>query len=178
MAKTAARRINLRVPADAAFRLSTAARASGFTLSAWCRRRLLEQPAGLAALPTAAAPARLADAAAEAAAKAEPLSRVVSTKLTRSQHFDLDARAGAAGLTVGRYLRVLIAGERPSGRWPLVRKAIVELSRVGNNLNQLVKLAHQGTLLPADLLSAVTRVLRQVRALRDALMADAEEPEE
>jgi hypothetical protein len=97
---------------------------------------------------------------------------VVGAKLTASQYFDLDARAKAAGVPIGAYLRRLILGQPPTARWPLARKAIVELARVGNNLNQLVKLAHGGTLLPAELHRAVENTLAAVRTLRRALFQE------
>ncbi|HLX09155.1 MAG TPA: plasmid mobilization relaxosome protein MobC [Thermoanaerobaculia bacterium] len=166
---------SFRLDAREYVRLLSAAQAAGVSPSAWCRRLVLEQLAGTtAAAAAASAPARFADAAAAAAAEAEPLSRVVAAKLTASQYFDLDVRAKAAGFTIGAYLRRLIQGQPPTGRWPLARKAIVELSRVGNNLNQLVKLAHEGKPLPAEIHAAVQRVLAQVRALRNALLEQQE----
>jgi Bacterial mobilisation protein (MobC) len=69
-----------------------------------------------------------------------------------------------------------VQGQPPTPRWPLARKAIVELSGVGNNLNQLTKLANQGTPLPADLHAAVQSVLAQVRAVRKALLDGGSPP--
>lgn len=93
----------------------------------------------------------------------------MAARLTPSQYFDLEARAKGAGVTVGTYLRHLVRGRPPTARWPLARAAIVQLARAGNNLNQLVKLAHSGTLLSAALLGAVRSVLAEVRAVRRAL---------
>lgn len=168
--------ISFRLDPEEHLRLSAAAaRAGGLSPSAWCRRLVLEQLGGGPAPAAASAPAPFADATAAAVAAAEPLSRVAAAKLTASQWFDLDVRAKSAGVTMGAYLRALVAGQPPTPRWPLARKAIVELSRVGNNLNQLVKLAHEGTILPPDLYNAVQSVLAHVRALRTALL---EEPTE
>ena len=170
-----------RLPAEDYSRIAEAAAAAGVTPSVWCRRLVLDRLAGdppregVAPAPSRALPVPFADAAAEAAAAAEPLSRVVGAKLTESQYFDLDVRAKSAGVTIGAYLRGLVAGQAPTPRWPLARKAIVELSRVGNNLNQLVKLAHEGTPLAAELYAAVQGLLAEVRALRTALF---EEPRE
>jgi hypothetical protein len=162
-------------------RLAAAARACRFAPAAWCRRTVLEQlaaaaaPASTAPLPTPAPqPPVVVDGAAggpiaAGPAQAEPLSRVVGARLTPSLYFDLEARAKGAGVTVGTYLRHLVRGHPPTARWPLARAAIVQLARVGNNLNQLVKLAHSGSPLPLDLHAAVLRVLGEVRSLRKAL---------
>ena len=83
------------------------------------------------------------------------------------------SEGGKVGLDVdqrlGTYLRHLVRGRPPTARWPLARAAIVQLAKAGNNLNQLVKLAHSGTLLSAALLGAVRSVLAEVRAVRRAL---------
>jgi hypothetical protein len=164
-------------------RLAAAATAGGLSPAAWSRRAALDQlAAGAGAARPAAAPApptgpaRIADAAAQAAADAEPLSRVVGAKLTPSQYFDLEARAKGAGVTIGAYLRRLIQGQPPTPRWPLARAAIVQLTKAGTNLNQLVKLAHEGTLMQAELYQAVAHVLAEVQAVRAALLT--EEPQE
>jgi hypothetical protein len=193
--------IGFRLSPEEHSRLAAAAAASGLTPSVWSRRVVLGQlgklagdvgagaaagdvagvrpsPAPVAAAPAppaAAAPVSFADAAAAAAAAAEPLSRVVGAKLTPSQYFDLDARAKAAGVTIGTYLRRLIEGRPPTGRWPLARAAILQLAKAGTNLNQLVKLAHQGAPLPRELAAAVEGVLGEVRRLRRALQAEPRE---
>jgi hypothetical protein len=178
--------IAFRLSPEEHLHLAAAARAGGLTPSAWCRRAVLErlaggaQPAAPAAVaaPVPATPAPTAAAAATAAAagEPEPLSRVVGAKLTPSQYFDLEARAKGAGVTVGTYLRHLVQGQPPTARWPLARAAIVQLAKAGNNLNQLVKLAHTGTLLSRDLYGAVQSVLVEVRSVRRALLH--EEPRE
>jgi hypothetical protein len=173
-----------RLTPDEHSRLAGLAAAAGLSPSAWCRRLVLDQLAAGGGAPRAAAPATttaITAAPAETAetagavAAAEPLSRVVGAKVTPSQYFDLDARAKAAGVTIGTYLRRLIEGRPPAGRWPLARAAILQLSKVGTNLNQLVKLANQGTPLPRELLSAVESVLTEVRRLRRSLQAEPRE---
>jgi mobilization protein NikA len=168
--------ISFRLAPDEHFRLTAAAEAGGISPSVWCRRLVLEQLAG--GPPAAAAPAARApfvDAAAPASPVLEPLSRVVAAKLTDTQYFDLEARAKGAGVTVGTYLRRLVQGQPPTSRWPLARAAIVQLSKVGANLNQLVKLAHQGAPWSHELTSAVESVLAQVRSLRQALQVESRE---
>jgi hypothetical protein len=161
-------------------RLAAAARACRFAPAAWCRRTVLEQLAAAAAASTAPLPSTapqppvaggvaVGGPVAAGPAQVEPLSRVVGARLTPSLYFDLETRAKGAGVTVGTYLRHLVRGHPPTARWPLARAAIVQLARVGNNLNQLVKLAHSGSPLPLELHASVLRVLGEVRNLRRAL---------
>jgi hypothetical protein len=156
--------------------LAAAARAGTLAPAAWCRRAILEQLAAGAPQATAsiaaAMSAPVATVPAGRAVAAEPLSCVVGARLTPSQHFDLEARAKAAGVTVGTYLRHLVRGQAPTARWPLARAAIVQLARVGNNLNQLVKLAHSGTPLSPQLYGVVQQVLAEVRRVRRALQVE------
>ncbi|HEV3459967.1 MAG TPA: plasmid mobilization relaxosome protein MobC [Thermoanaerobaculia bacterium] len=157
-------------------RLAAAARAGRLAPAAWCRRAVLEQLAA-GATPAAAAvapggPAPVPGIPAAAGVVAEPLSCVVAARLTPSQYFDLEARAKGAGVTVGTYLRLLVQGQPPTARWPLARAAIVQLARVGNNLNQLVKLAHAGAPMTFQLYGTVQSVLAEVRAVRRALQEE------
>jgi hypothetical protein len=157
-------------------RLAAAARAGQAAPAAWCRRVILEQlaaadaPAAVSPAPAGLAPVAGVAATTTGAAEPEPLSRVVGARLTPSLYFDLETRAKGAGVTVGTYLRHLVRGRPPTARWPLARAAIVQLARVGNNLNQLVKLAHSGTPLSLELQAAVLRVLAEVRTVRRALL--------
>jgi len=156
--------IGVRLAADEYARL-TAAAAAGSARPGTLARRLIR--AQLAAAPAPAAPAvRQAPAA---AAPGDPLVQTVATRLTVAEYEDLRERAKAAGLAVAAFLRQLLRGLPPAPRRPLTRSAIVALNRVGNNLNQLTKLAHGGVLLPADLFAAVRAVHHEVRALREAL---------
>jgi hypothetical protein len=161
-------------------RLAAAAQAGRLAPAAWCRRTVVEQLA--AAAPASAGPfastapqlpiaggAAAGGPVAAGPAQVEPLSRVVGARLTPRLYFDLETRAKGAGVTVGTYLRHLVRGHPPTARWPLARAAIVQLARVGNNLNQLVKLAHSGSPLPLELHATVLRVLGEVRSLRKAL---------
>ena len=156
--------------------LAAAARAGRLAPAAWCRRAVLEQLAGGAAPAAgshaAAVSAPAARVPAGPAVAAEALSCIVGARLTPSQHFDLEARARAAGVTVGTYLRHLVRGQPPTARWPLARAAIVQLARVGNNLNQLVKLAHSGAPLSLELYAVVQQVLAEVRRVRRALQVE------
>jgi hypothetical protein len=102
------------------------------------------------------------------------LARKVGTCFTDEEFEALDEHARACGLTVSNLIRRLIVGLKPIARRPLAHSAIVALNRAGATLNQLVELANRGTLLPPDLMHAVAGLLREIRALRDALLeADA-----
>ena len=173
---TRSRLIAFRLTPEEHAALAAAARAGRLAPAAWCRRAVLEQLAAgappAAGSPAAAVPAPVAGVPAGSAVAAEPLSCIVGARLTPSQRFDLEARAKAAGVTVGTYLRHLVRGQPPTARWPLARAAIVQLARVGNNLNQLVKLAHSGAPLSLELYGVVQQVLAEVRRVRRALQVE------
>lgn len=86
----------------------------------------------------------------------------------------LDARAQASGMSRSAYVRTVVL-QRPAlraVRRPVVEKAelgraLGELGRVGNNLNQLTKLANQGRF-PRP--SQLDRTLTEVRAVALAIM--------
>jgi mobilization protein MobC len=69
-------------------------------------------------------------------------------------------------------------GGTPIARSSEVRSAIVAVNRVGTNLNQLVKLANSGILLPPELLREIHAVRAEIGALRQAFLAALrDEPE-
>jgi len=112
-----------------------------------------------------------------AAPPAEPsgagrLTRTVGTRLSPEQHAAAGERARACGLPLAAYVRRAVLGIAPSARprRSEVRPALAALNQVGNNLNQLTKLAHQGTVLYGELAAAVERVLGEVRRVRDAVL--------
>lgn len=104
------------------------------------------------------------------------LARSAGTRFTEEQYRALSDHAKACGMPVTAFIRRVILGVNPVARRPETRSAIVAVNRVGNNLNQLVHLAHTGVVLQPDLLRAVREVLAAVHALRSALLrADAGE---
>ena len=58
---------------------------------------------------------------------------------------------------------------------PSARAAVVALSRVGNNLNQLTRLAHGGTLLSRDLFSAIEVLRAEIHRLREEILGASED---
>jgi hypothetical protein len=154
------RHIGVRLSEEEFIRRAAVAALSCMSPAAWLRYMALRC---FAAAPTPVSPPPVAPDSPGA------LSRTTGTRFTPEQ-FDLIAeRAEACGLSVAAYVRQLVLGATPSDRRPDTRAAVVALNRVGNNLNQLTKLAHVGTLLPRDLLRAIEQVLEEVRRLRDAL---------
>jgi len=103
------------------------------------------------------------------------LTRRVSSRLTATEAEALGLRARECDLPVAAYVRQILRGSTPSARRPAAREAVVALSRVGNNLNQLTRLAHGGTLIPADLFRAIEALRAEVYRVRaEILAADSE----
>ena len=135
----------------------------------------------LDALPPAAPPApspplppSQATLATLAAPSPEPpanLTRTAATRFTPDQHAAVAERAKDCCLSVSAYIRLLVLGGTPIARRSEVRSAIVAVNRVGTNLNQLVKLANSGILLPPDLLQEIHAVRTEIGTLRQAFLA-------
>ncbi len=107
------------------------------------------------------------------------LARPVATRLEDRQAEALRDHARACGLPVSAYIRKALLGARLVPRRPLARAAIAAVNRVGNNLNQLVHLAHTGILLTPELLRTLAEVLAAFQAVQDALLdADTDKPPE
>ena len=87
-------------------------------------------------------------------------------RLTPAERLLLNARAEAAGMSVAAYVRHQALGEegpRSVRRVPVdalaVRQLAGQLGSVGNNLNQLTRMAHMGDLdAPAELAAVLDRV--------------------
>lgn len=78
---------------------------------------------------------------------------IVSFRLNVDNYLELANNAEALGLTIPQFIRKKVSGSvltrvRYS---PIDRKMYVELSRIGNNINQLTKQAHLGMRNPAHL---------------------------
>jgi len=172
------RRISPRFSAPDHARLIAAAAAAGMTATAWLHRAALLH---LEALPPAAPPApsppsppSQATLATLAALSPEPpanLARTAATRFTPDQHAAVAERARDCCLSVSAYLRLLVLGGTPIARRSEVRSAIVAVNRVGTNLNQLVKLANSGILLPPELLRELHAVRAEIGTLRQAFLA-------
>jgi len=98
----------------------------------------------------------------------------VAVRFNPEELHQVAERARAFSLPVGVYARRLLLGKQP--RPPrLSRKALAlvgELNRMGNNLNQLVKLIHQHRA-PAGLLTTLRQCLEVLTEARELLNSDS-----
>jgi hypothetical protein len=171
-----ARRISPQFTAADHARLTAAAAAAGLTATRWLHRVAIRQ---LDALPGVAAPSPPPPPPATLPAAVPPLpaapagnlSRTAATRFAPDQHAAIAERAQLCGLTVAAYLRLLALGGTPVARRSEVRAAIVAVNRVGNNLNQLMKLANSGLVLQPDLLRETAALRAEIDALRQAFLA-------
>ena len=154
--------LGVRFTAGEFVQISDSADALGITPTAWVRHQALcalngkpDPPARFHAPPAADPPAKL--------------TRTAGTRFTEEQFVALDAHARACGLTVTAFIRKVVLGVKPVARMPATRAAIVAVNRVGNNLNQLVKVANSGVVLAPDLLRVVREVLAVIWALQERL---------
>jgi hypothetical protein len=144
-------------------RLATAAEAAQTSVSAVLRH--LACASFDAPLP---APASLAPA------PAGLLTCKVSSRLTPTEAEKLAERARECDLPIAVYVRQVLRGISPSAHRPQAHAALVALSRVGNNLNQLTRLAHGGTLISRDLFGAIQDLRAEVNGLREDILAALE----
>jgi hypothetical protein len=83
----------------------------------------------------------------------ERYTSFVGVHLTPSQHAVLEQHAALAGLSVSAFARLVLLSDLKAPAPAIydpqaVRDATTEVSRVGNNVNQLAKHAHQTGALP------------------------------
>jgi len=155
--------LGVRFSAGEFVRISASADALGMTPTAWVRHQALcsldgkpEPQLRFQAPPATDPPAKL--------------TRTAGTRFSE-EHFEaLSAHARACGLTVTAFIRKVVLGVKPIARRPEIRSAIVAVNRVGNNLNQLVKLANSGVVLTPELVLAVREVLAENRTMLQKLL--------
>ena len=101
--------------------------------------------------------------------------KLQAIRLTVEEHAALVKRAEQAGMSIGAFIRHQALGDagprsvrRLSLDAVLIRKAIGQLNYVGNNLNQLTRLANMGDL---DEPRELAPVLRKIDETADAYMA-------
>jgi mobilization protein NikA len=143
--------------------LATAAKAAQTSVSAVLRDR-----ACASSDPSLLAPAALASP------PAGPLTSKVSSRLTPAEAEKLTERARECNLPIAAYVRQVLRSISPSAHRPQAHAALVALSRVGNNLNQLTRLAHGGTLMSRDLFGAIEALRAEVNQLREDILAALE----
>ena len=93
--------------------------------------------------------------------------RCVKTYFTASEFAQLRAAAETCGMTHAAFVRAAALGERPRAKPVHAAAEIIRhLAGLGNNLNQLTKLAHAGRAPASDLLdAALSEVLSAVRRI-------------
>lgn len=85
------------------------------------------------------------------AAPGEVRAAVVSVRLTTLERADVEANAARSGLSLSDYCRRAILGHRVTASTKpqqVNAEALVELNRVGVNLNQIARAANRGEPLP------------------------------
>lgn len=90
---------------------------------------------------------------------------ILRVRLSDTELAALTQRAEAVNRTVAAYVRDVALGQSPRTRDTMA--LVAALSRVGNNLNQLAKRAHQTGHVPAA--EALDPLLDEVRALIEGL---------
>lgn len=107
------------------------------------------------------------------AAPGEGRVAVISVRLTIFERAGVEAKAAQSGLTLSDYCRRAILGHRITASTEPQRvntEALVELNRVGVNLNQIARVANRGEPLPrsfAETLSAVLVAVERLAAGHD-----------
>lgn len=97
----------------------------------------------------------------------ERRERCVKTYFTHAEFAQLQAAAEASGMTHAAFVRAAALGAKPRAKPARVTAdTIRQLTAVGNNLNQLTKLAHAGRAPAIELLeAALNEVLSAVRRI-------------
>ena len=100
-----------------------------------------------------------------------PLTIHLTSRFTAAEAESLAERARECGLPVSAYVRSIVRGATPSPRRAEARAAVVALSRICNNLNQLTRLAHGGALIPRDLYRAIEALRAEVYQVREEILS-------
>jgi len=99
--------------------------------------------------------------------ESERRTRCVKTYFTAGEFAQLREAAEASGLTHAAFVRASALGDKPKAKPTRVAaETIRQLTSLGNNLNQLTRLAHSGRSPASDLLEvALGEVLSAVRRI-------------
>ncbi len=158
MART--RHLGVRLSDEELARIAALASEAGRKPAAWLRELALRSPVSSPLSPEL-----------DSSPPEPHLTRPVATRVSPEQYQEIRERARACGLSVAAYVRLSVLGVTPVlRRGSDVRPAIAALNRVGNNLNQLTRLANQGMPFPAELAATIAGVLAEVRRMRDTLL--------
>ncbi len=99
--------------------------------------------------------------------ESERRTRCVKTYFTAGEFAQLQEAAEASGLTHAAFVRASSLGTKPKAKPTRVAaESIRQLTAIGNNLNQLTRLAHAGRSPASDLLEVTLHeVLSAVRRI-------------
>ena len=103
----------------------------------------------------------------------EPRSYRVTIRLSACEHARLLERAAAAGLSLSQCLRATDPKIPPPRRNlpPVAHQILAELRRLGNNVNQAIRLCHQGRI-PEQLHPLFAETLAALASFQAALVGE------
>lgn len=138
--------IHIRLPNNQQAVIEAAAKSAGLSVSAYVRKQLIDGTPEI--LPVVAEE------------KAGEKTQTVSIRLTAGQLKDLEEKAKMAGVNKSEYIRHCLTGQKIVVM--LEGKEILrQLTGIGNNLNQLTMLAHQGRITAVHL-DEVERIQKKI----------------
>jgi hypothetical protein len=151
--------------------LEAAAAAEDLTLSAWIRQTLFRELARRAAAAEESESAWAGGASSVGSVPLERSSAVVRVPVSEAELAVMEGLARGAGLSVGRWARRVLRGERAKPSAVVADPELVQqLRRMGVNLNQLTRLANGGQMGAADVrfllevLAGISGKLEEVEA--------------
>ncbi|UOY04976.1 MobC family plasmid mobilization relaxosome protein [Muricauda sp. SCSIO 64092] len=100
---------------------------------------------------------------------------IVSFRLNADKYLELTKNADSLGLTVPQFIRKKISGSvLAKMRYsPIDRKVYVELSRIGNNINQLTRQRYLGMRNPIHLDEQLNEMKLLIDDLKSKIVYDA-----
>jgi hypothetical protein len=106
--------------------------------------------------------------------EAERLTAYFGFQVTPAQKTEIEKRAKATGMSPSKFARIVLLSDlkapAPSARDPeAIRALMVEISRVGNNVNQLAHVANERRALPLE--TQLKEISNRIIAALDKVMA-------
>ena len=100
--------------------------------------------------------------------------RCAHIRLTVAERLDVEAKAAAMGVSVADYGRHRLCGYRlPMRRGADLSRLLVELNRVGSNVNQIARAANA----TGRVSSMIDETMRELRAVMGQIVARLDEDE-
>lgn len=99
------------------------------------------------------------------------LSQVILVRVTHGQMTELESASEACGQPIGELIRAkMFKGRFPQPVLPKTdQRTVMELNKIGNNLNQLTRKVNSG-LLPQSLLALLMKLLQLLELIQTKLM--------